>query len=289
MSAPALPTRVDKFVRDLTGWSRRAIVAAIEAGRIRVQSPNGGDLAAQWQDVLVFPDDCVTIDGQTWPDVPTSETWVFHKPAGVVTTLSDPSGRPCISDFLRDFDSRLFPIGRLDAETTGLLLLSNDGDLAHLLLHPRHHAEKEYHLVVSGDVDTNDPRLTALQEGVMLDDGPARALRTFVLERFSELTRLGVVVAEGRNRMVRRMARRVGLDLRLLHRHRLGDLVLGDLEAGVMRPLTASEMASLWAPFGGRDAVVRMQISALRKRAERLSSEGRPNARLDQWLDQQRF
>jgi len=246
----------------------------------------GRPITVQFPDEFVFPDDVLRLDGVPITATIGKTVYALHKPDGVVTTMADLNGRPTIMTWLNELPPGLFPVGRLDAATTGLLLLADDGDLAHLLLDPRYHAEKEYHLwVVGGHITHDDPRLETLRRGLELDDGPASARTAEPMESDGLNTHLRVVITEGRNRLVRRMARGAGFVLLSLHRHRIGDLVLGPMAAGEVRRLTAAEYDGLWAPWGGRDAVRRAQLQALRRRAERMTEQGRPYGRLNAWLE----
>ena len=163
---------------------------------------------------------------------------LLHTPAGVVTTARDPQGRTTVVDLVRH-DARVVPVGRLDADTTGALLLTNDGQLAHRLAHPRYGVEKVYEVDVDGE--PTDERLARLREGVPLDDGvtaPARAQRLGA-------TRLELVLHEGRKHQVKRMCDAVGLPVVRLHRSRYDGLGLGDLAPGEWRELEPEEVERL--------------------------------------------
>jgi 23S rRNA pseudouridine2605 synthase len=165
---------------------------------------------------------------------------LLHKPAGVVTTARDPHGRPTVVELV-DHEARVVPVGRLDADTTGALVLTNDGELAHRLAHPRYGVEKTYEVEV--ERDPSDEQLERLSEGVELDDGrtaPARARR---LGR----NRLELVLHEGRKRQVKRMCEAVGLPVIRLHRPSYGGLELGELQPREWRELTRAEVEQLRA------------------------------------------
>jgi pseudouridine synthase len=165
-------------------------------------------------------------------------TILLNKPAGVVTTVSDPHGRRTVIDLVES-DVRLFPVGRLDRDTTGALLLTNDGDLAHLLMHPRHGVEKTYLVDVEGD--PGDAALEALRTGIELEDGvtaPAAAQRLGP-------GRIELRIHEGRNRQVRRMCEAVGHPVRRLHRSRYAGLSVEGLAPGGWRPVADEELAAL--------------------------------------------
>jgi 23S rRNA pseudouridine2605 synthase len=166
------------------------------------------------------------------------EVWVVHKPAGVVSTAREPGTRPAVVELV-DSPARLYPVGRLDADSTGLLLLTNDGELANRLTHPRYEVPKAYRARLARPPSDRD--LERLRCGVELEDGPTAP---------AEVTRHGereveIVLREGRNRQVRRMAEAVGSEVRALHRIRFGPLELGDLKEGKARRLTEDEIARL--------------------------------------------
>lgn len=173
---------------------------------------------------------------------------LLHKPTSYVTTVTDPEGRRTVMDLLEDVPERVYPVGRLDYDTTGLLLLTNDGELTNRLLHPRHAIGKVYRVTI---LDMPEKAAVAkLREGVMLDDGvtkPAdvKVLRTHPRESVIELT-----IHEGRNRQIRRMCEAVGMTIKRLKRIQFGVLELGDLKVGASRMLTKTEWASLYSSVG---------------------------------------
>ena len=211
--------------------SRRKSDDLIRAGRVLV---NGkvGEL-----NTFVEHGDRVEVDGREV--VPQRLAYVLlHKPEGVVTTASDPQRRPTVVDLV-DHESRVVPVGRLDVETTGALLLTNDGDLAHRLAHPKYEVEKVYEADVEGE--PSDEALRRLAEGVELEDG-----RTAPAEvRRLGGSRIELSIHEGRNRQVRRMLDAIGHPVLRLHRSRYAGLTLGGLDAGGWRELADAEVAAL--------------------------------------------
>jgi 23S rRNA pseudouridine2605 synthase len=214
--------------------SRRGAEELIRAGRVRVNGEVAG-LAT-----FVEPRDNVEVDGS--PIEPEPLTYVLlHKPAGVVTTARDPQGRPTVVGLV-GHERRVVPVGRLDADTTGALLLTNDGPLAHRLMHPRYEVDKVYEAEVEGE--PSDEALARVAEGVELDDGrtaPARVRR--LGPSLVELT-----IHEGRKHQVKRMLQAVGHPVCRLHRSRYAGLTLGGLAPGEWRALTPDEVANLRAP-----------------------------------------
>jgi pseudouridine synthase len=191
--------------------------------------------------------DRVTVDGAPVPTDPDLRYLALNKPAGVTTTLADRHAERTLAPLLPP-GPRVVPVGRLDRDSEGLLLLTNDGDLAHRLLHPRFGVEKEYLVEVEGDVPK--PVLSRLTRGIELDDGMARAVRAGPVQRAAGRSALPVVMAEGRKRVVRRMLAAVGFPVRRLVRVRVGPVQLGALKPGKTRPLTPEEVTGLYRVTG---------------------------------------
>lgn len=233
------PERVQKFLSRAGVASRRAAEELIRAGRVSVN----GQPVASLADKIVAGTDEVCVDGRVID--PPSTLWylMLNKPAGVVTTLDDPQGRPTVAGFIPADAPRLFPVGRLDFATTGLLLLTNDGEFANLLMHPRHHVPKTYHAETDGVPDAEDIR--ALREGIDLDDGRTAPAEAQLLSKSSGRAVVELTLREGRKRQVRRMLSAVGHPVRTLMRVAYGPLVLGTLAEGSARPLTAAEVTAL--------------------------------------------
>jgi pseudouridine synthase len=223
--------RLNAFLARAGVASRRGADDLIKAGRVHV---NGvpGEL-----NTVVGARDVVELDGRRVARQPLAYV-LLHKPAGVVTTARDPEGRPTVLDLV-EHDVRVVPVGRLDAATTGALVLTNDGPLAHRLAHPRYGVEKVYVADVEGV--PSDESVQRLAAGVELEDGPTAPARV----RRLAPSRLELVLHEGRNRQVRRMCEAVGNPVRRLHRSRYGGLGVEDLAPGAWRPLTRDEVASL--------------------------------------------
>lgn len=206
-----------------------------------------GQVAAVGQ--LVRETDSLAVDGTPVRAEPI-RTYMLNKPMGMVSTASDPEGRPTVLDPL-PHDVRLYPIGRLDINTTGLLLITNDGDLAHRLMHPRSKVPKAYEALVEGRVSSAAVR--ALRNGIELDDGPTQPAKVDLIARHAVGgTWVRIEITEGRNRQVRRMCEAVGHPVRRLARTGYGGLGLGRLKRGEFRMLSSGELASLEAQAGLR-------------------------------------
>ena len=216
--------------------SRRGAEELIRAGRVRVNGEVAG-LAT-----FVEGADRVEVDGKEVGPEPLTYV-LLHKPAGVVTTARDPQGRPTVVGLVAH-ERRIVPVGRLDADTTGVLLLTNDGPLAHRLMHPRYEVDKVYEVDVEGEL--SDEALARLAEGVELDDGttaPAGVKRLAA-------SRLELTIHEGRKHQVKRMLAAVGHPVIRLHRSSYAGLTADGLEPGEWRELSAAEVKALRSPGG---------------------------------------
>ena len=226
-----MPERLNRYLASTGLGSRRAVEQLIRDGRVTL---NGAPAALGDQ---VEPGDDVRVDGTpVQPERPL--VVLFHKPAGLITTASDPQGRPTVVDAVQS-DVRLFPVGRLDAATTGALLLTNDGDLAHRLMHPRHEFAKTYIATVAEPVGA--AALQKLRDGTELADGMTAPAQVEALAP----TRIQISIHEGRNRQVRRMFEAVGHPVRELHRNRYGSLTLEGLAPGEWRVVEGAELEAL--------------------------------------------
>ncbi len=232
--------RLAKYLATAGVASRRAAETIVREGRVSVDGVTVTDPARDVQ-----PDNTVELDGQRVATGGARVVYALNKPEGVVSTARDPQGRPTVVSLL-PATTRLYPVGRLDIDTTGLLLLTNDGELAHHLTHPRFEVEKTYRAVVA-NAPVRNTALTALQRGVELEDGrtaPAKVRR--LAADTIELT-----IREGRKRQVKRMCEAVGHPVRRLERVAFAELKLGDLKPGAHRRLTAAEVEALSAAGTG--------------------------------------
>ena len=219
--------------------SRRHAVELIEAGRVKVDGVVVTEKGAR-----VDPDvQKILVDGRGLPKGIGKLYFLFNKPKGVITTASDTHDRRKIVDYFRKVGARLFPIGRLDKDTTGLIILTNDGDLAHKLAHPSFEVEKEYEALVGGWV--KEGNISRLERGVMLEEGLTAPCRIKILGRNERGVRVSVRIHEGKKRQVRRMFEQTGARVLELKRVRYAGLRIGDLKEGDFRRLSAREVADL--------------------------------------------
>jgi 23S rRNA pseudouridine2605 synthase len=242
-SGPAEPERLQRSLARAGFGSRRACEDLIRDGRVRVD-----DRVAVLGDRADPARSAITVDGVPIAADPALRYYALNKPRGVTTTLNDPHARRTVAEFIPE-GPRLFPVGRLDRDSEGLLLLTNDGRLANRIQHPRFGIEKEYLAEVSGHPGRGVP--SRLTSGVQLDDGPARAVAARVVGTKGDTAALRVVMVEGRKREVRRMMEAVGHPVVRLVRTRIGPLQLGSLRAGQVRQLAPEEVRALFEASSG--------------------------------------
>ena len=236
-----MSTRLNKFLADRGVASRRASDRLVEEGRVRVNGHVVTDLGTKVEEQR----DKVSVDGKAVGGRERPVYFVLNKPVGVITTLSDPEGRRTVKSLLPR-GARVYPVGRLDADTSGLLLLTNDGELAHKLMHPRYGVSKIYRVRLARE--PRPDQLRRLSSGVRFDrglvSGPARARR---IDPGFDAIMIELVVHEGRFRQVRKMCEAVGLEVTGLHRVGYGPIRLGPLARGMFRELSAEEVSKLRA------------------------------------------
>jgi 23S rRNA pseudouridine2605 synthase len=229
--------RLARFLAHSGIASRRAAEELIRGGRVRVGGQTVTDPALD-----VDERSGVEVDGEPVAPEP-REVWVLNKPAGVVSTAREPGKRPAVVELVRS-KRRLYPVGRLDADSTGLILLTNDGELANRLTHPRYGVGRTYRARLAKPA--TDSQLNRLRRGVKLDDGRTAPAR---VRRISPRA-LEIEIREGRNRQIRRMVGAVGNGVTELRRVRFGSIALGGLEEGRARRLSGAEVARLWEDAG---------------------------------------
>ncbi|MEK9736746.1 MAG: pseudouridine synthase, partial [Candidatus Nanopelagicales bacterium] len=228
--------RLQKVLAQAGLGSRRACEELIAQGRVEVDGR-----VVREQGLRVDPLRAnIRVDGERVPTAPDLIVLALNKPRGVVTTMSDDLGRPCVGDYVSDRTERLFHIGRLDSDTEGLLLLTNDGVLAQQLSHPSHGVPKTYIALVPGPIPREVGR--KLREGIELEDGPAKVDSFGIVEATPNQALVEVVLHEGRNHIVRRLLDAVGHPVEELVRTQIGPIRLGQLRPGRYRAITGAEL-----------------------------------------------
>ncbi|MBR6564657.1 MAG: rRNA pseudouridine synthase [Clostridia bacterium] len=230
--------RLQKHLADCGVASRRKSEELIEMGKVKVN----GHVATIGTKVDPKRDK-ITVRGKTIVSNNTKMYIMLHKPRGFVTTMSDEKGRKCVIDLVKDAPVRLFPVGRLDMNSEGLLIMTNDGEFANKLTHPSYHVNKTYRVTVKGEVV--DEKIIELKEGIMLDGEKTLPCDCFVAERKPDRTVLIFIIQEGRNRQIRRMCEAVKLEVMRLKRTEIAGVKLGMLPRGSWRPLNEKEMRRL--------------------------------------------
>jgi 23S rRNA pseudouridine2605 synthase len=232
-------TRLNKYIAQAGIASRRRADELIAYGKVRINGKVVRELGT-----IVAPGDKVDVSGTPITPITQTAYLVVHKPAGVMTTMRDPQGRRTVAELVPKRMPRVVPVGRLDYDTAGVLLMTNDGDLANRLLHPRYGVEKTYRATIAGRLSSDDVK--RLHDGVALDDGQAAAgaqVRVVAVRSGSSV--VDVTVHEGRNRLVRRIFEALGHPVQALVRLRFGPIALGELPIGHTRALTPKELSAL--------------------------------------------
>jgi 23S rRNA pseudouridine2605 synthase len=231
--------RLQKILAHAGVTSRRKAEVLIETGHVSVN----GKIVRELGSKADLDEDVIQVDGRTIREEQDKVYYVLYKPAGCVTTLSDPEGRTTIKKYLEHIPERVYPVGRLDYDAEGALIVTNDGDLAHQLMHPRFGVRRTYLAKVHGV--PRQEQIERLISGVRLEDGRARALEAELYSRTPRNTWVRVVVAEGRQHLVKRLMEAVGLPVQKLHRADYGGIDVAGLRPGESRELTKAQVAQL--------------------------------------------
>lgn len=236
--------RIQKMIADSGFCSRRKAEELISKGRVKL---NGHPV--KLGDKCGFKD-LITVDGERL-NMPRKKNFIYimmNKPRGYVTTVSDELDRRCVMDLLDDVEERVYPVGRLDRNSEGLLLFTNDGEFANNIMHPSKHISKTYRVTVRPDV--NDEQLVQLSEGVEIDGKKTMPATVIVKEKQQGRVVLLITIKEGRNRQIRKMCEAVGLEVARLRRISVGPLKLGMLKPGTWRELTPEELRAIRTAMG---------------------------------------
>ena len=230
--------RLQKYLASCGVASRRTAEKLIAEGHVTVDGQKITEMGVQVEDGQI-----ICVDGKRVRPEGETHYIMYHKPAGEVTTVSDPEGRATVLDRFRDYPVRLYPVGRLDYDSEGLLLLTNDGDLTERMLHPSMEVDKTYLARVSNQVTPEEAR--QLERGVMVDGRKTARAKVHILSVQNLFTDMIITIHEGRNRQVRKMVEQIGHQVVMLRRIRFGPLKLGELPRGMWRPLTQEELDAL--------------------------------------------
>ncbi len=230
--------RLQKILAEAGLGSRRAAEGFLKDGRVTVNGKVAvlGQKADPGKDRILFDGNPIRLRSQ-------KTVYAFNKPKGVITTLSDPQSRSCLADYLKDMELRLFPVGRLDRDASGLLILTDDGELAQQLTHPRYHVPKTYLVEVRGRIDKKAVR--RMSNGLLLGEKMTDPAEVTVLRRNPKRSRFLMTIGEGRNHQVKRMCRRVGLIVEELKRVAIGSYELRGLNPGEMKLLSWDDLKLL--------------------------------------------
>ena len=230
--------RLQKHLAECGIASRRKSEELIEQGKVKV---NG--VKAKIGDKINPRKDMVFVDGRKITKDKTKHYIMLYKPRGFITTMSDEMGRKCVAELIADVDTRIYPIGRLDRESEGLLLFTNDGEFANAMTHPTKHVPKTYRVTIRPDI--TDDQITKMMTGMMIDGKKTMPADVKVLTKEPNRVVIEIIICEGRNRQIRKMCEELGLDVARLKRTAIGTVKLGMLPQGKHRELTDEEIKRL--------------------------------------------
>lgn len=235
--------RLQKFMSECGVASRRKSEELIESGKVRV---NGA--VASLGDKINPKKDTVTVNGKKIVKQKEHKYIMLHKPRGFITTMSDEMERKCVAQLISDVPQRVYPVGRLDRDSEGLLLFTNDGEFTNALTHPKKHVSKTYRVTVRPGI--TDEQLSAITEGIIIDDRKTAPAEVRVVTKEENRVVLEIILYEGRNRQIRKMCEQLGLEVARLKRTAIGSVKLGMLKQGDWRELTEDEVRKLMLAAG---------------------------------------
>jgi 23S rRNA pseudouridine2605 synthase len=279
-----LPRRLRKRVAESLELSLQLVDEHWHAGRLLVITEGSNEPQRLPLDTLIFHDDRLLLDGAPIECERARSYALLNKPKHVTSTACDPDGKTDLSPYLREMPGGCFPVGRLDRETSGLLLFTSDGDLANAVLRPDHETSKTYWLWLDDVLEADDPRLSQFLEGVEHHGQLLRARHARIAFRNEYATELELELTSGKKRQIRHMCRILDLHLEHLHRCRIGPLSDAGLALGSWRLLTPDEVEALWAAVGGRADLRQRKVAALFRLARGARAAGAPLLRLETWL-----
>lgn len=230
--------RLQKYMADCGIASRRKSEELIAAGKVKVNGKT-----AMIGDKVDPKRDQVTVDGRKVRKDQEVRYIMLHKPRGFISTMSDEMDRKCVAQLVADVGTRVYPVGRLDRDSEGLLLFTNDGEFANNMMHPSKHVSKIYRVTIRPDI--TDEQVAQMMAGILIDGKKTLPADVKVLQQFDDRTVLEVTLCEGRNRQIRKMCEALGLEVARLKRTAIGPVKLGMLQQGKWRDLTPQEVASL--------------------------------------------
>lgn len=289
------PRRLRKRAAEQLGYSLQRVDECWRAGRLRVlvagelsqgaRAHSDGESLALPLEALVYDVDRLLFDDTLVGPEPARAYALLNKPKHVTSTVSDPTGQETLAPYLSRMPAGCFPVGRLDRDSTGLLLFTNDGDLATAILRPDHTTSKDYWLWIDDELAADDARLAELVSGIEHHGQRLTAQRAQLLSVSDAGSELVLTLTQGRKHQIRILCR--ALDLRLIHLHRtrIGTLADRDLGLGEWRLLNETEVEALWTAAGGRARVRARQVAALQRHATRARAQGTPDERLESWLE----
>ena len=235
--------RLQKFLSESGVASRRKSEELIEQGKVKV---NGN--VAHIGDKINPKKDTVTVNGKKIVKQKSHTYIMLHKPRGFITTMSDEMDRKCVAQLIKDVPGRVYPVGRLDRDSEGMLLFTNDGEFANAMTHPKRHVPKTYRVTVRPSI--NEDQITRLTTGIMIDDRMTSPCEVRVITKEEGRVVLEIILHEGRNRQIRKMCEEVGLEVARLKRTAIGSIKLGMLKQGDYRELNEDEVRKLMLAAG---------------------------------------
>lgn len=235
--------RLQKFLAESGVASRRKSEELIDQGKVKV---NGR--VAMIGDKIDPKKDTVTVSGKKIVKTKTFTYVVLHKPRGFITTMSDEKDRKCVAELIKDVEGRVYPVGRLDKDSEGMLLFTNDGAFANAMTHPTKHVPKTYRVTVRPSI--SEEQITALTQGVIIEERKTAPAEVRVITKEEGRVVLEIILYEGRNRQIRKMCEEVGLEVARLKRTAIGSIKLGMLKQGAWRHLTEDEVRKLMIAAG---------------------------------------